>query len=129
MNFKRLRFTNKENGTQVRVLKVNVTNLTEGIKPEDAGRVIFSDTQGSIYMALESKAFNAEYVEGWLTKEDLGLESDEKVEDDDIRSTLTKEVLDEIAEEDKKVSEDNIETDFKDEEVEKEEVKPKPKKK
>lgn len=78
MNFKRERYTNKKEGVHVRRLGIDVVNLTKDVESEAMGMVVFSDKHNTIYMCMEKEQFNKEFVEGWLSKEELGLEAEEK---------------------------------------------------
>ena len=146
MNFRRLRFSEKATGTLVRKLDVQVTNLTKNVETEDTGLVVFSNVEGSVYMAMELVEFNKRYVENWLSKKELGLEESEtpleKLNDfiDDVQETVTdivdevKEGISDVAEDIKDVANDVKETvedikDILDGDNETKEVKPKAKKK
>ena len=150
MNFRRLRFSEKATGTLVRKLDVQVTNLTKNVETEDTGLVVFSNVEGSVYMAMELVEFNKRYVENWVSKEELGLEAPEdepetpleKLNDfiDDVQETVTdivdevKEGISDVAEDIKDVANDVKETvedikDILDGDNETKEVKPRAKKK
>ena len=111
MNFKRKRATNKLTGEKVRVLDVQVTQVESG-----EGIVVYCDDKNTLYLSMETTKFNDTFVEGWLSKEELGLGEDEvkkepetlveKLDDiiDDIKDKAnevlndTKEIVDEIKE-------------------------------
>ena len=94
MGFKKKRFTNVKDGVQVRVLDVNVTDLSSDT--EGRGLVLFSDTKNTVYMAMESKQFKEEFVEGFKTKVELGLEVAPIVEEADTFIEKVKEVVDDV---------------------------------
>lgn len=99
-NFKRLRFTNKETGTQFRVLDVKVTVVGDNLK-EGLAVIVYSDKGNSIYLAMESEEFLATHVEGWLTKEDLNIEevSTEEKTDEENEKSLVEMTREELAHE------------------------------
>lgn len=109
-NFKRLKYTEKSTGQKVRKLGVDVLLLLEESDSENgstpSGLTIYCDEGNSVYYAKPVADFETEFVEGWLSKVELGLVEAEVEVEPETFSEKVKEAIDSVTDAVKEVVSD-----------------------
>ncbi len=78
MNFRKKRYSNRKTGGHYRVYDISVINATNDVASEEVGMVFYSNAENTMFFVREATEFYEKFVEGWLTKEELGITEEEE---------------------------------------------------